>query len=349
MSIVAERALRKSIRERSFERVYYFHGDHDFLKESTARELITAVLDPSTRDFNLELLRGDEVAADRLDTVLATPPMFADRRLIVVRDVSSLKKDSRAVLASYLARPAADIVLLLIDPAGERDDEIAASSFVMDFAELDEHRVPGWIAHHAQTTLGTSISEPAAALLYEAVGLDLAALAAELDKLASYTAGQPIDVEAVREVVGVRSGETMADLLDAVADRNAPRALSLIPIVLSQPKANAVTLIMALATQTGALAWGRAARDRGVPQAGLRNGFYTLLKEGKGFPGRSWGDAVESWQRTVQRWTAPELARAMNELLAADIAAKESRVSSEEQLVTSLVLSLCTNPDRKAA
>jgi hypothetical protein len=39
----------------------------------------------------------------------------------------------------------------------------------------------------------------------------------------------------------------------------------------------------------------------------------------------------------------------MNNLLAADIAAKESRISSEEQLVTSLVLSLCTHADRKAA
>ena len=337
------------MRERSFEQVYYFHGKDDFLKESTARELMTAVLDPSTREFNLEVLRGDEVAADRLDTVLATPPMFADRRMVVVRDVSSLKKDARATLMAYLANPAGDLVLLLVDPAAETDEAIAKVSFAVDFEELTGNRVPAWITHYTQTTLGATITEAAAALLHEAVGTDLAALASELDKLASFSAGRAIDDEAVRAVVGVRSGETMGDLLDAVADRNAARALMLIPIVLSQPKANAVTLIMALATQMGAIAWGRAARDRGVPVAGLRNGFYTLLKEGKAFPGRSWSDAVECWQRGTQRWTSPELSRAMNELLAADIAAKESRVSSEEQLVTSLVLSLCTTPDRKAA
>ena len=66
MSIANERALRKAMRERSFERVYYFQGEDDFLKESTAREVMTAVLDASTRDFNLELLRGDEVSAERL-------------------------------------------------------------------------------------------------------------------------------------------------------------------------------------------------------------------------------------------------------------------------------------------
>ncbi len=82
---------RPSQRSGSFERVYYLRGKDDFLKESRVRELMDAVLEPATREFNLEVLRGDEVAADLLDTVLATPPMFAERRLVVLRDVSALK------------------------------------------------------------------------------------------------------------------------------------------------------------------------------------------------------------------------------------------------------------------
>jgi hypothetical protein len=39
----------------------------------------------------------------------------------------------------------------------------------------------------------------------------------------------------------------------------------------------------------------------------------------------------------------------MHALLDADIAAKESRVSSEEQLLTSLVLALCAHSERRAA
>jgi DNA polymerase-3 subunit delta len=350
MSIAVERALRKSIRDRSFERVYYFRGDDDFLKEGTARELMAAVLDPTTRDFNFEVLRGDEVGADALDTALSTPPMFADRRMVVVRDVHALKKDSRSVLARYLANPAADLVLLLVDPAGEKPDRaIADAATVVDFEPLSDHRVAGWIVHYARATLDVEISEPTARLLHDAAGSDLAALASELDKLASYCDGATIDDAAVRAVVGVRSGETLSDLLDAIAVRDAARALALIPVVLAQPKANAVTLIMALATQMGAIAWGRAARDRGVPAAGISNGFYTLLKEGKAYPGRSWKDAVACWQHAVPRWTAVQLEEAMDELLAADVAAKESRVSSEEQLVTSLVLALCANERRQAA
>ena len=38
---------------------------------------MAAVLDPATRDFNLEVLRGDEATAEGLDTAVSTPPMFA--------------------------------------------------------------------------------------------------------------------------------------------------------------------------------------------------------------------------------------------------------------------------------
>ena len=350
MSIAVERALRKAMRDRSFERVYYFRGDDDFLKESTARELIAAVLDPGTRDFNLELIRGDETTAEALDTALSTPPMFAERRMIVVRDVNALKKDARAALDRYLRQPAADVVLLLVEPAGEKDDQaIVDAATVVDFAELSDHRIPGWIAHYAETTSGAGISDAAARLLHEAVGSELAGLASEIDKLASYAGGGTIDEDAVRAVVGVRSGETLSDLLDAVADRDASRAVALVPIVLSQAKANVVTVIMALATQMSAIAWGRAARDRGVPVAGIERGFYSLLKEGKAYPGRAWKDAVACWQRGTQRWKPMQLEHALDALLAADVAAKESRVSSEEQLLTSLVLTLCAPTEQKAA
>ena len=98
---------------------------------------------------------------------------------------------------------------------------------------------------------------------------------------------------------------------------------------------------MSLSTQTSAIAWGRASRDRGVPPAGVERGFWALLKEGKAFPNRPWKEAVACWSSAAQRWTSAELDTALRELLAADVAAKEARVSSEEQLLTSLVLALC--------
>ena len=159
MSIAAERALRKAMRDKSFERVYYFVGDDDFLKESTVQELIVAAVDPGTRDFNCEVLRGSEASAESLDTALASLPMLADRRMVAVRDVQALKKDARSVLQRYLDRPAADVVLLLVSPTGEKADRsIADRATVVEFAPLSADRIPAWIAHHASTTLGVEVT-----------------------------------------------------------------------------------------------------------------------------------------------------------------------------------------------
>ena len=96
--------------------------------------------------------------------------------MVVIRDVQELKKDARAALDRYLGRPAADLVLLLVDPAGEKvDSALAGASFVVDFEPLSDDRIPAWIAHHAGTSLGTLISEDAARLLHAAVGAELSA------------------------------------------------------------------------------------------------------------------------------------------------------------------------------
>src|ERR671920_1148906 len=116
--------------------------------------------------------------------------------------------------------------------------------------------------------------------------------ASELDKLASFANGGEIDERAVSEVVGVRRGETLGDLLDRVAERDAAGALALVEHVLAQPKTSAVTVVMALATQTLALAWGKAMRAQGTPAGRMEGEYFNLLKEGGAYPGRPWGEAT---------------------------------------------------------
>ena len=344
------RDLRKGIQTRSFEPVYYFHGDDEFLKDETIREIIETAVDPATRDFNLDVRRGGEVDAESLLSLLSTPPMLAERRVVVLRDVHLLRKDARAALERYLATPAPDVLLLLVGPAGAKSDGgLAATSAAVEFKPLDGDRVPRWVTHHVTTSLKTTITPAAVDLLISAVGNDLPQLAAELDKLASYSNGDPIDDDAVAAVVGVRRGETLGDLLDRVLAHDAPGALAMIDHVLAQPKVNAVTMVMALSTQMLALAWARAARDRGVPTAGVEKGLFTLLKEGNGYLGRPWGEAVRAWTGAVSGWKLPELEAAIDALLTADFALKESRLSSDEQMIASLILTLCGAPRRAAA
>jgi DNA polymerase-3 subunit delta len=346
----AQRLLRKAIQDRSFAPVYYLYGEDDFLKEDGLKQLLAAAVDPATRDFNLDLRRGADLDGEALGVLLGTMPMMAERRVVVVRDVGALKKEARGVLERYLERPASDTVLVLVAPSGAKVDRtLADRSTPLEYPLLTGDRVPRWIMHHASTELGATITPAAAELLQSAVGAELPQLAAELDKLASYVNGGEIDEAAVAAVVGVRRGETMGDLLDRVAMRDAAGAIALVDHVLSQPKTNAVQIVMALTTQTIALAWGQAMRQRGTSVGALARMYFDFLKEGSAYPGRPWGEATTAWARAVDRWDAASLDRALDLLLAADVLLKESKLSSEEQILSSLVLSLCATDAQRAA
>jgi DNA polymerase-3 subunit delta len=179
------------------------------------------------------------------------------------------------------------------------------------------------------------------------VGTDLPQLAVELDKLASYTNGGTIDDDAVTAIVGVRRTETLGTFLDAVAARDAVRALDLLPGVMAQPKASAVMIVMALTAQTLAIGWARARRGHGAASGRLAGELFGLLKEaGSVYTGRPWGEAVDAWARAASPQDDDPDGRlvdaALEALLAADFALKESRLSSDAQLLTNLVLTLCT-------
>jgi hypothetical protein len=107
---------------------------------------------------------------------------------------------------------------------------------------------------------------------------------------------------------------------------------------------------MALAAQTLALGWAQAARDRGAHPARLTGDLFNLLKEsGSVYTGRSWSEFVATCARESERWSPRAVDDALDALLAADAMLKETRLSSEEQLLANLVLTLCGAPSGRRA
>jgi DNA polymerase-3 subunit delta len=350
VSKAALQTVRDAIKRGSFEPVYYIFGEDDFQKEDAVRQLQFAALDAATRDFNLESRRGSELEEGTLATLLATPPLMADRRVVLIRDVGALKKNARRALDAYLQSPAPDVLLLLTTPAeGKTDESIAGQSVPLKFDELTGDRLPKWITHTAQSVHGLEINERAVELLQSSVGNDLYQLSTELDKLASYANGKVVDEAAVAAIVGVTPGETITDFLDALAERNLAAAFPLIPLILSQPKNSGVSIVMALSVQMLAIAWGEARLREGASKAALAKEYFELLKKSGAYAGRPWGSAATAWTKAASFWKATEIQHVLNALLEADVALKESRISSEEQLVGSIVLTICAADSMSAA
>ena len=153
----------------------------------------------------------------------------------------------------------------------------------------------------------------------------------------------------VSAVVGIRRGETVTDLLDAVARQDAAAAVTLVAYVLGQPKVTAVQVVMMLSTQAFALSFGRARRDAGIPTNRLPQEFFAFLKETGGYPGRPWHEASSAWTKVTEQWRDASGEKPPEWGVESDIALKETTVSNAEQILMSLVLGLCSTRRRKVA
>ena len=348
MSLSDERAFLNALKAKAFSNVYYFYGEDEYLKGEAVHALVESAVERATRDFNLDVRSASDLDAESIGSLLGTPPMMAERRVVVIREVANLKKDARALLERHLARtpadPVADVILVLVAQGGEKakaDKLLERLSGAREFAPLSGDRVPNWIAHYVRKTMHAAISTEAIGLLHRAVGNDLAALAAELDKLASYAGDAEIDEAAVVAITGTRRDETLGDFLDCIASREARGALGMLSHVVSLPKVSGVSVVMALTTQTLAISHGVGLREQGASSGRIDAAFWDFIQTVRNV-WRPWGEARTAWIKSLSLWDAASVDAALEALLRADIALKETRLSSDEQILATLVLAMCS-------
>jgi DNA polymerase-3 subunit delta len=324
---------------------YYLHGPEDLLKDEALRALLDRALDPALRDFNLDQRSAGQLDADTLFALCTTLPMMAERRVVVLRETEALKRKPkvRGALLEYLGRPAPDTVLVLIQGANEEseDKEVARAAVTVACEPLPTDRALKWLRRRAGA-LGLELPEDAAQHLVQAVGGELASLAAELDKLAALPAGEPLTVERVGELVGVRHGETVFDWRDAVMEGRTGPAVRLLRPLLDQPGSSGVRLVTMLGTTFVGVGVARAHADRRLRGRALDDAVFETIRRYRVYGLLSWGEEKARWIRWASAWPADRVAAALRAVLAADCALKGTTISDECGILTDLVLRLAT-------
>jgi DNA polymerase III delta subunit len=93
--------LRQDIDRGQLRPVYFFYGPEEFLKERFIEEILGKLVSPDLKDFNLDILYGDETDATSLIDRVASLPMMAERRLVLVRNVDTMPAEERRKILEY--------------------------------------------------------------------------------------------------------------------------------------------------------------------------------------------------------------------------------------------------------
>jgi DNA polymerase-3 subunit delta len=335
-------ALFRSIRKGEIPGAIYLHGPEDLLKDELIADLTSRVLDPGTREFNLDLRSAATLDADDVEALCTTLPMMADRRVVVIRDVEVWNKRARAKTAvlAYLDRPSPETVLVLVQGGAEpaADAELAARTTHAAAEPLSPDRAGKWLILQAGRR-GLELDPAAADHLVRVTDGDLAALKTELDKLAGLAGAEPLSLERVSAVLGVRRGETQYDWREAVLAGQAGRAAALLPHILGQTGVSGVSLVSLLGTSLVGLGLARSLYDRGARGSSLARAITDVLFRVR--PSRlSYRAAADEWSRLVSDWPPARIDNAIRAALRADERLKTTSVSDERAILFDLVMEL---------
>jgi len=303
---------------------FFLYGDDAFRKEEVGRSLVEAHLDPGTRDFNFDPLRGSEVDAEGLASVLATPPMMAEWRVVFLREVEALAPSPRAreALLEVAKKPPPGLALIMLAsiPGGSKArfySELIRASRSMEFHEIGANDVPGWLLDRAASRHGVQMKEDAARALAAAVGTDLGVLSQEVEKLASLVGdGGTITLDSVKAAGTHIPTQDPWKWMDLVGNREFEKALAALPVLFGQGETG-VLLVMGLSTHLLRLGLLRSAGERALDES---------------LPARQRGWLTGKLAQQAYRWPAIELQDALHGLKRVDRILKSSSLLGDQLL-----------------
>lgn len=312
-------------------------GTERFLVNRALDAVKAAVLDPSTRDFNFDLIDGKDATPARILGAARTLPMMARRRLVLVRDLDELPAAELAGLLDYVASPVPETCLCLV---AEKPDQrtrfflaLKKHGLVVKLDPLSDRQIPAFLKAEA-TRQKVRLQPGAVERIAEEVGADLGQLCDALDRLANYVpAGAAIGVEDVEAVVATTRQHSVYELVDAVGAGNRAQALALLAGILAA-REPALKLVALLLRQVRQL-WVTCAMGRcGAQELAAALGVSPYVA------GRL--------QERARPLTPARLREMHEQIFLMDRALKSSKVE-DARLMEALVLRLCRRDETVAA
>jgi len=231
MATVQPETFLKHIQSGKIEPVYLLYGEENYLIENSLKQLTGKLISQEVKDFNYDLLYGEEVTGDVIINIATSFPMMAQRRLVIVKHIDRLNDAAKHLLLKYVENPAPQTVLVLVSNRNDLKKfhkDLLKKVVGVQFKSLTDAKILDWIFSNVRER-GKEISPGAAQLLLGRMGRSLQDIANEIDKLVQYSQEKiEISEEAVEKVVGVSRTFNIFEVWDSLGEKKFMRSVAII-------------------------------------------------------------------------------------------------------------------------
>ena len=227
-------------------RVYLFFGNDELALHKLVQGLVDKVMDAAMGDMNITRFQ-ENPRVDEVRDAAYMIPMFGDRRLVLLTNAQDWVKGSKnkdSILKLLDGLPGSTALVLQLNLEIERGnwkdfapshwlrkwvkDQPTGTVFQKECSLPGIGQMPGLIMKEAKEKKG-EFSPEAAQELTRAIGNDTLITSLEIDKLLTYVDYQrPVTAEDVRLLTPEVAPISIFDMVDAIGERNIPKAAQLL-------------------------------------------------------------------------------------------------------------------------
>lgn len=275
MAIVDQNKFYKDLETGNVSPVYFIFGDEPFLIEQCVHRFKFGLLDENSFDFNYSLFYAGDAEIQNVKDTVETLPVFAARRVVILKNAHELKDSEWSELESVFKNPVDSTVFVLfadkIDKRKKCFKNLIDTSIAIEFKKPYDNEIPRWINYYAGQ-VGLKLTQAAVHRLHRLVGNNLSEIYAQLEKIKTYLGSQEssssphhdhVDVAEVNAVVSNSREENVFDFTKAIGQKDRVKALEQIVNLLDQGQSE-IGVVSLLARHMRILLTVRTGMDQGI-------------------------------------------------------------------------------------
>ena len=334
--------LIKNIEKGIINPLYLFYGDEGFLIDEAVKKMVSVIVEPSNRDFNLEFLRGGETSCEEIISKAQTLPFMGERRVVIVKGIDEIKASGAERLMEYCSNPSPTTTLILtghkIDARDKLHNTVSKNGVVVQFKPLYEKDTAGWVMRIVKEA-GYRIDNDAKDYLISIVGNNLQRLKNELEKVFTYKGPPPshpskggerggIKTDDIKLLVEDTKIESIFAFTDSIGSKDINKALRFLEKMISQGEMPEKIISM-ITRQFRLILLTKVYRERGAASSEIpaKAGFAPFLLEG--------------YLKQAAKYNLIELKDSFYKVQMADVKIKSSDIS-KRTIIEKLIFELCS-------
>ena len=269
--------FKADLKAEEFGRLYLFHGEEHYLRDHYLQMLRSKLLDGPAEEFNYHRFTQENMDLQTVADAVEAMPMMAEHSLVQMDDfdLSKLSESNRETLVNILSDIPDYCTIVFVfgtvefkfDARQKKLKDVLDRGLSVEFARQSQRELTSWIRRHFRT-FGKEIGDKQCEYLTFITGGTMAALGAEISKIAAYASGTEITLPDINAVVTPVLDAEVFDLTDAITEGDYEKALQKLRTLL-QMQQEAIPLLGAIGGQMRRLHYAKAAMNAGKGESGV--------------------------------------------------------------------------------